>query len=76
MNSAATLLIMVRSSDAIQILVNIGSDNGLVPEGTKPLPVPMLTYHPQDPVLFSRKQFRANAQDISHLNIIKVSQGQ
>ena len=25
-------------------LVNIGSDNGLLPEGTKPLPEPMLTY--------------------------------
>ena len=25
--------------------VNIGSDNGLVPDGTKPLPEPMLTYH-------------------------------
>ena len=26
-------------------LVNIGSSNGLVPGGTKPLPEPMLTYH-------------------------------
>ena len=26
------------------ILVNIGLGNGLVPEGTKPLPKPMLTY--------------------------------
>ena len=25
--------------------VNIGSDNGLVPDGTKQLPEPMLTYH-------------------------------
>ena len=25
--------------------VNIGSDNGLVPDGTKLLPGPMLTYH-------------------------------
>ena len=25
--------------------VNIGSGNGLLPEGTKPLPEPMLTYH-------------------------------
>ena len=27
------------------IWVNIGSGNGLLPEGTKPLPEPMLTYH-------------------------------
>ena len=26
-------------------LVNIGSDNGLLPDGTKPLSEPMLTYH-------------------------------
>ena len=25
--------------------VNIGSGNGLLPDGTKPLPEPMLTYH-------------------------------
>ena len=27
------------------MVVNIGSGNGLVPDGTKPLPDPMLTYH-------------------------------
>ena len=26
-------------------LVNIGSDNDLLPDGTKPLPEPMLTFH-------------------------------
>ena len=26
-------------------LVNIGSGNGLMPDGTKPLPEQMLTYH-------------------------------
>ena len=31
------------------ILVVIGSNNGLVPDGTKPLPEPMLTYCQQDP---------------------------
>ena len=30
---------------APEILVNIGSGNGLLPDGTKPLPEPMLTYH-------------------------------
>ena len=28
-----------------EILVNIGLGNGLLPDGTKPLPEPMLTYH-------------------------------
>ena len=28
-----------------QIWVNIGLWNGLLPDGTKPLPKPMLTYH-------------------------------
>ena len=28
-----------------KIWVNIGSGNGLLPDGTKPLPEPMLTYH-------------------------------
>ena len=32
-------------SDAIWVWVNIGSGNGLLPDGTKPLPEPMLTYH-------------------------------
>ena len=27
------------------IWVNIGSGNGLLPDGTKPLPEPMLTHH-------------------------------
>ena len=38
----------LRPSDAIwwqDIWVNIGSGNGLLPDGTKPLPEPMLTYH-------------------------------
>ena len=30
---------------ATEIWVNIGSGNGLLPDGTKPLPEPILTYH-------------------------------
>ena len=30
---------------ATEILVNIGSGNGLLPDSTKPLPEPMVTYH-------------------------------
>ena len=39
-------------SDAIKWkrTVNIGSGNGLLPDGTKPLPDPMLTYHQYGPV--------------------------
>ena len=37
---------------ATQILVNIGSGNGWLPDGTKPLPEPMLTYHKYVPVMF------------------------
>ena len=29
---------------ATEIWINIGSGNGLLPDGTKPLPEPMLTY--------------------------------
>ena len=28
-----------------QVLLNLGSGNGLLADGTKPLPEPMLTYH-------------------------------
>ena len=30
---------------ATQIWINFGSGNGLLPDGTKPLPEPLLTYH-------------------------------
>ena len=43
---ASSVLSVVNSlwpSDTI--LVNTGSGNGLLPDGTKPLPEPMLTYH-------------------------------
>ena len=32
--------------------VEIGSGNGLVPDGNKPLPEPMLTYHQYGPLTF------------------------
>ena len=35
---------------ATQILVNIGKGNGLLPDGTKQLPEPMLTYRKYEPV--------------------------
>ena len=41
-------------SDAIrwEICVNIGSGNGLMPDGIKPLPEPLLTYHQWGPLVF------------------------
>ena len=36
-----------------EILDNIGSGNGLLPDGTKPLPEPMLTYHQKGSMAFS-----------------------
>ena len=40
-----------------EIWVNIGSGNGLLPDGTKPLPEPMLTDHQWSPVTFILGQF-------------------
>ena len=37
---------------ATEIWVNTGSGNGLLPDGTKPLPEPMLTDHQWSPVKF------------------------
>ena len=42
---------------ATKIWVNIGSGNGLLPDGTKPLPEPMLTDHQWSPVTFILGQF-------------------
>ena len=39
-----------------QIWINIGSGNGLSPEGIKQLPEPMVTYHKYDPVAFIWEQ--------------------
>ena len=40
-----------------EIWVNTGSGNGLLPDGTKPLPEPMLTDHQLSPVTFILGQF-------------------
>ena len=42
---------------ATEIWVNIGSGNGLLPDGTKPLPEPMFTYHKYGPLTFIWGQF-------------------
>ena len=43
-----------------EILVNTGSGNGLLPDGTKPLPEPMLTSHQQDPLAFIPRLYLLN----------------
>ena len=45
-----------------QIWVNIGSGNGLVPDGTKPLPEPMLTNHQHCLVAFTWRQFHRKGE--------------
>ena len=47
-----------------EIWVNIGSGNGLLPDGTKPLLEPVLIYHQWDLVAFTWGNFRGNARDI------------
>ena len=42
---------------ATQMCVNIGSGNGLMPNGTKPLPELMLTYGQSDSVALTQDQF-------------------
>ena len=55
---------------ATMILENIGSGNGLLPDGTKPLPEPMLTYHQRGSVAFfweqvSQELLKVSIQDMS-----------
>ena len=40
-----TYFIHVGFNEALLVRVNIGSGNGLLPDGTKPLPEPMLIDH-------------------------------
>ena len=57
-------------SDTIwrQIWVNIGSGNGLLPDGTKPLPEPMLTDHQWSQLTFILGQFHKRC-----LNCLKIT---
>ena len=47
------------------IHVNIALSNGLLPDGTKPLPEPVLTYHQMGLVAISSGQFDRYAHGIS-----------
>ena len=48
-----------------RIWVNIGLGNGLLPDGTKPLPEPMLTYHQKGPF---EDNFTSDTSAINHWN--------
>ena len=69
---------------ASEILVNIGSGNGLVPNGAKPIPEPVLTYHQWGPATFIWGQFHKKyliyqelklAWNLLFQNFIHISQG-
>ena len=55
---------------ASRVFVKIGSGNGLMPNGTKPLPEPMLTYHQYDHVAFTWGQFHWKCSKYQSLNCI------
>ena len=57
---------------ATQILVNIGSGNGLVPSGTKPLPEPMLSYRKYGSVM-SKGNFTRDTPAIIHKNQLQFA---
>ena len=51
---------------ATQTWVNIASGNGLLPDGTKPLPEPMLTYYcPMGLWHSANTNFTGSARDIN-----------
>ena len=53
-----------RPAMATEIWVNIGSGDGSLPDGTKPLPEPMLTDNQWGLVAFIEGNVTRNAQDI------------
>ena len=52
---------------ALDILVNTGSGNGFLPNGTKPLPEALLAYHHQGP----EDNFAIDASSIKHWNYLE-----
>ena len=49
---------------ATSIWFSIGSCNGFLPDGTTPLPEPVLTYHQWDPLPFFPVEVNLNTQDM------------
>ena len=50
---------------ATEAWVNIGSDKGFLPSGTKPLPEPMLAYHKQESLAYSENNSMGITQEIN-----------
>ena len=50
-------------------LVTADPGNGLLPDGTKPLPAPTLTYNRLGPITFFLGQFQTRSSAIIHLNL-------
>ena len=53
-----------------RVLVNIGSGNGLLPDGTKPLPEPMLTNHHWNLVTFISGRFHKRCLNHQSLKFV------
>ena len=54
-----------------EIWVNNGPGNGLLPDGTKPSPEPMLTCNQRGPLELTCGQLHKNILDIRHYNVFK-----
>ena len=65
-------LMVAQQCQMVEILVNTGSGNGLVPDSTKPLPGPMLTYHQWGLVAFTWGQFHEKCSRYLSLAIIDL----
>ena len=57
---------------ASEILVNTGSGNGLLPDGTKPLSESMLTYHRWDPLALLQGNVYLNTQAINNHIVFEI----
>ena len=56
---------------ALEISINTGLINGLLPDGTKPFPEPVLTCHPRDPLAFILG-WCLNTQDIGPQDVFQI----
>ena len=52
------------------IWIKIGSGNGLLPEGSKPLPKPVLTYHQRCALAFTWEQFYKKSSQTEHVTVM------
>ena len=55
-----------------QMWVNTGSGNGLLPDGTTPVPGTILTYHHWSTLAFSRGNFTETVLDITYYKMFEI----